>query len=99
MIWRKRNLFRKTGTQENSGPCKELATAKIRMTHRARVAWRRENLTRKDWTRNQAEQGNPKRRKNGKRLWKSPECNNGLRDKGLRQQLQGKIVIKDLGIR
>jgi hypothetical protein len=29
-----------------------------------------------------------KRRKDGKRLWKRPECNKGLKDLGLRQQLQ-----------
>jgi hypothetical protein len=29
------------------------------------------------------------------RLWKGPECNNGLRNRGLSQQLRGKTGIKD----
>jgi hypothetical protein len=33
----------------------------------------------------------------GKRHWKGPKCNNGIRDQGLRQQLRGNKRIKDLG--
>jgi hypothetical protein len=70
---RKRNVFRKTGTQGNCGPRKRLTAAGIKMTRRARVAWPMENFVRKDWTRNQAEQETPKRRNDGKRLWKGLE--------------------------
>jgi hypothetical protein len=28
--------------------------------------------------------------------WKFPECNNGMRDRGLQQKLQGRKRIKDL---
>jgi hypothetical protein len=31
------------------------------------------------------------------RRWKGPEWKNGIRDRGQRQQLRGKIRIKDLG--
>jgi hypothetical protein len=91
--------FRRTGTQEICGRCKELAIARMRTTRRARVAWGRENFVRKDWGRNQAEQEIKKRRKDGKRLQKHPECNRGLRNVGLRQQLPDRKRIKDLGIR
>jgi hypothetical protein len=63
VAWRKRNVFRKIGTQGMCGPRKRLTAAGIKMTHHARVAWRKENYTRKDLTRNQAEQESPKRRK------------------------------------
>jgi hypothetical protein len=35
----------------------------------------------------------------GKRCWKGPECNNGIRDQGLRQQLRGSKRIKNQGTR
>jgi hypothetical protein len=31
------------------------------------------------------------------RRWKGPECNNGIRDRGLKQKLQSNKRIKDLG--
>jgi hypothetical protein len=76
---------------------KRLTVAGRRMTHCAGVAWLRRNVVRKDWTRNQAERGTPKRREDGERLWKGPECNNGIRDRGLREQLQSRMRIEDLG--
>jgi hypothetical protein len=33
------------------------------------------------------------------RSWKGPECKNGTRDQGLREQLRGSKRIKDLGNR
>jgi hypothetical protein len=36
VAWRKRNLLRKIGTQENCEPCKEFAAAGMRMTHCAK---------------------------------------------------------------
>jgi hypothetical protein len=95
VAWGKRNFFRKILTEENFGRRKRLTVAGKNTTHRATVAWHSENV-RKDWTRNQAKQGTPKRRKNGERLWKGPECNNGIRDRGLNQPLQGRIIIRDL---
>jgi hypothetical protein len=78
VAWRKRNLFGKTGTQDNCGPRKEFAATRIRTTRSETVVWRSENFVRKDWTRNQAKRGTPKRRKDGERQWKDPECNNGI---------------------
>jgi hypothetical protein len=31
------------------------------------------------------------------RLWKDSKCNTGIRDRSLRQQLQGRNGVKDLG--
>jgi hypothetical protein len=42
---------------------KRLTVAGRKVTRRARVAWQRENVVRKDQTRNQAERGTPKRRR------------------------------------
>jgi hypothetical protein len=39
----------------------------------------------------------PKGRTFGKRLWKGPGCKTGMRDQGLRQHLQGRYEVKDLG--
>jgi hypothetical protein len=99
VVWRKGKLFRRTGTQEICGLHKELAIAGMRTTGSARLAWGKENFVRKDWARNQAEQKIKKRRKDGKRLRKHPECNGGLRDVGLKRQLRGWKRIKDLGVR
>jgi hypothetical protein len=38
-----------------------------------------------------------KRRTFGKRLWKGMGCNTGIRDRGLRQHLQGRYKVEDLG--
>jgi hypothetical protein len=45
---------------------------------------------------NKVEQGAPKGQKDEKRLWKFPECNSGIRDRGLRLQLRASKRIKDL---
>jgi hypothetical protein len=68
----------------------------MRMTRCPRVAWCKENFVRRDWARNQEEQGTPKSQKDRKRLWKGQEFNNGLRE-GLKQQPQSKIRVKDSG--
>jgi hypothetical protein len=68
-------------------------------TIRATVAWSRENVVRKDSMRGQAKRGTPKRRKDGETLWKYPECNNDIRDRGLNQKLHSRKRIKDPGYR
>jgi hypothetical protein len=97
VAWRKRNLFRKVGAQENCGPRKKFA-AGIRMTRSAKLARCRE-YDRKRYDQDNMGQETQKRRKEGKRLWKGQECKNGVMDRGLRQQLQVKIVIKDADTR
>jgi hypothetical protein len=39
----------------------------------------------------------PKEMTFGERLWKGPECNNGITDRALREQLGGNKRINDLG--
>jgi hypothetical protein len=43
VAWHNRNLLRKIGTQENCGPHKEFAAARIRTTHCAKVSRGREH--------------------------------------------------------
>jgi hypothetical protein len=95
VAWRKRNVFRRIGTQGNCGPRKRLTAAGIKMTRHTRVAWPKGNFVRKDWTRIQAEQETPKRRNDGKGLWRGLEYNNGLTNRGLSRQLRSKTGIKD----
>jgi hypothetical protein len=71
----------------------------MRMTRHARAAWGKKNFVRQDWARNQGEQEIKKRRKDRKKLRKHYECNRGLRDVGLKQQLRGWKRIKDIGVR
>jgi hypothetical protein len=95
VAWRKRNLVRRIETQINYGPRKRLTVTGRKTTSRATVAWHSENVIRKDCARDQAKRGTPKRRKDSEGMWKFPECNNGLRNRGLRQQLRSKTRIKD----
>jgi hypothetical protein len=95
VAWCKRILLRKNVTQGNYGPRSTLTATGIMITRHAGVAWLREKFVRKDRTRNQAEQETAKGRKDGEGLWKGPECNSGIRDRGLRQQLRGRIRISD----
>jgi hypothetical protein len=74
VAWRKWK-FKKIGTQGNCGPWMRLTVARRKTTRCATVAWCIENVVMKDWIRNQAKRGTPKRRKDGRRLWKDPECN------------------------
>jgi hypothetical protein len=95
VAWRKRNVLRKIVTQGNCEPRSTLTAAGIMMTCRARMAWRKEKFVRKDCTTDRAEQENPKRLNDGKILRKGLVCNNGIRDRGLREQLQGRMRISD----
>jgi hypothetical protein len=55
VAWRKRNLFKKFGTQGNCGQQNKLTAAGIKTTHHAEVAWRKRNSIRKDWTMDKVE--------------------------------------------
>jgi hypothetical protein len=77
---------------------KRLTIAGRKMTHCARVAWCMENI-RKDRTRHRVKGGTLKQQKDWEIPWKGPECNSGIRDRGLRQQLQGSMRIKNQGTR
>jgi hypothetical protein len=81
---RKRNVFRKIWTQGNCGPQNELAAAG-KMAQSTKVAWLRGH-DRKKYDQHNVVQETQKERTIGKRCWKDPECNNGIWDRGLRQQ-------------
>jgi hypothetical protein len=98
MTWRKRNHVTRNDTQINYGRRKRLNVTGRKTTRRATVAWHNENVVRKDCARDQAKRGTPKRRKYGG-LWNFPECNNGIRDQGIKQELHSRKRIKDLGDR
>jgi hypothetical protein len=71
--------------QKNCGPGQELAISR-KMTHHAGVAQRKRNFIRKYSTMDNTEQ-ETRKGTSKKRLWKGPECNNGIRDRGLRLHL------------
>jgi hypothetical protein len=73
-----------------TGSQKRVTVVGRRVIRRAREAWGRKNVVRIDWTRNQAERGTPKRRKNGKRLWRGREGKIGMKNPRTRLQLRRK---------
>jgi hypothetical protein len=93
---RKGNVSRKIRTQENCGPQKKVTAAGSKITH---CADHRREVQNKDNV-------SPESSKGGtfeKRLWKGPECNNGIRDHGLRLHLRrkrefNKTLKKTLGL-
>jgi hypothetical protein len=95
VAWRKRNVFRKIVTQGNFGPGSKLTAAIIKVTRYAKMAWLKEKFVRKDCTTDKADQETPKRLNDGKRLRKGLVCNNGIRDRGLREQPRGRMRISD----
>jgi hypothetical protein len=94
VAWRKRPLLRKIWTQENCEPRKEFSATGIRMTRCAKVARGREHGLQRQGNDDIALRTRKGQTEENKRL-KGPECKNGVRYRGLRQQLQGKIGIKD----
>jgi hypothetical protein len=94
VAWRKRVVVRKYWTQENYGPLRELTSAGKRMTHSAKVTRGKEHgLQRivKDNIASRTQRGRTSRT----RRFVGPECNSGIRDRDLRQQLRGKTGIKN----
>jgi hypothetical protein len=77
----------KDRTQGNCGPQKKLTTTIRTMTHHAGVAWRKGNFVGKHRTRDSVVQGTVKRWIFGRRHQPKQECKNGIRNRGLRQQL------------
>jgi hypothetical protein len=75
--------------QRNCGLRKEVTAAGIKVTRRAGVARHKRDFVRKYPTRDIVEQEIPKRRTEENKRWKGPECENGIRDRGLKQQLRG----------
>jgi hypothetical protein len=95
MAWRKKNILRKSWTQRNCGLRKEVTAAGIKVTRRAGVARRKRDFVRKYPTRDIGEQEILKRRTEENKGWKGPECENGVRDRGLKLQLRGNKQTKN----
>jgi hypothetical protein len=89
VAWRKMNILRKFWTQRNCGLRKEVTAAGMRIT---RCAGHRRKGQNKDDVERETRKGTFE-----KKLWKGSDCNNDIRNRGLRQQLQGKNAVKDLG--
>jgi hypothetical protein len=83
VAWRKRNLIRKIRIQACSESQKELALARREMMHHAKVARSRRH-NRKRYDQANVALRTPKGRMSGMRRWKDPECNNGMRDRGIK---------------
>jgi hypothetical protein len=88
VAWQKRKLVRKFQTQEICGSRKELSVAHREIMHRAKVAWCRGH-NHKRYDQDNAALRTPAGRTSRMRRWKDPECNNGIRDQGIKQKLQG----------
>jgi hypothetical protein len=84
------NVFRKILTDGNCGLQKEVTAAGMKIT---RCAGHR----RKGQNKNDVERETRKGRTEENGRWRGPDCNNGTRDRGLRQQLQGRNTVKDQG--
>jgi hypothetical protein len=89
-------MAKKKPHQENCGPLKEFSPAGIRMTHSAKVTLGKEHGLQRQVKDNRAPRA-PAGRTSRMRSWIDPECNNGTRDRGLNQKLQGSKRTKDLG--
>jgi hypothetical protein len=92
VAWRKRIIFRKSSTQRYCGPRKEVTASRMKITRCAghkRMGEHKSKVGTKTI----------KKLTFRKRLWKGPECNTGIRDRGLRQHPQGRYEAKDLGSR
>jgi hypothetical protein len=98
VAWRKGKLVRKFRTQGNCGSRKALAVARREMTHRAEVA-RRRGHDGKRYDQDCVAPGTQEGRTVGMRRWKCPECNNGMRGRGLKQQLRGNERINNSSVR
>jgi hypothetical protein len=94
VAWHRKNAVRNIGTQENCGPGKEFAAAIIRTTRCAKVARGREHGLQRQRNDDIAPRTRKRRTEENRRV-KGPECKNGVRYRGLRQQFQGKTGIKD----
>jgi hypothetical protein len=103
VIWRERKLFRRTGTQEICGRRKELAIARIRMTHCAQVVRRKgrshggtsvEQGRRKNQTKNKFATGTSKSRTPRRRQRATQQGNNRTRKrnpKEIRRESKGNV--------
>jgi hypothetical protein len=87
--WRRINVFRKILTHGYCGLRKEVTAAGAKIT---RCAGHR----RKGQNKDDVEQGTRKGTFE-KKLWKGLDCNTDIRNRVLREQLQSRNAVKDLG--
>jgi hypothetical protein len=98
VAWRKRNIIRKIRMQASRESRKELAVARREMIHRVKVA-RHRGRDRKIYDQDNVAPRTLKGRTSRMTCWKGPECNNVMRDRGLKQQLWGNERINNSGIK
>jgi hypothetical protein len=99
VAWRKRKLFRKTGTLKKCGWRKEFAAARIRMTRCAKVA-RRSEHDRKRYDQDNVASRTPRGQTFGRKRQPEPECSNGIRGQGAEEQQhlrKGRKTAKSIG--
>jgi hypothetical protein len=72
VAWRKRNIFRKSLTQRNCGPRKEVTAAEMKVT-------RCPGHRRKEQNKDDVAPGSQRGGTFDRRLWRSPECKKGIR--------------------
>jgi hypothetical protein len=84
-------------TPGDCGPRKELPAASCRRMTRSTKVARRRGQDHKICDQGNVVQETRKGRTFEERRWNGPECNNGIRDRGWRQQLRGSKRMKDLG--
>jgi hypothetical protein len=90
----KETSIRKIWIQASPELQNELAVAHREMMHHAKVAQHREQ-DRKRYDQDNVAPRTLKGRTSGMRRWKGAECNNGIRDWGLKQQLWGNERINN----
>jgi hypothetical protein len=90
VAWHRRNILRKSRTPRNCGLRKEVTAARMMITCCA-------GHRRKGQNKDDVEQETQKRQTEENGRWRGPECNSDIRDRGLRQQPQGRNAVKDLG--
>jgi hypothetical protein len=89
VAWRRINAVRKILTHGYSGLRKEVTAAGMRITRCAGHGHKGRN---KDDVKRET-----RKRTFEKKLWEGSDCNTDIRNRGLRQQLQGRNAVKDLG--
>jgi hypothetical protein len=93
VAWRKRSIFRKSWTQANCGPRKEVTAADMKVTRYA--GHMREEQIKDDVARR-----SPRGGTFDKKLWRSPECKNGIRSGVVEEPLhlrKGRRNISSIG--
>jgi hypothetical protein len=95
VVWRKRNLIRQIWTEVNCGPRSTLATDGKMTSCRAKVAWLKRDIARRECTGDNVASRNQRGRTCKMRPWIGSKCNNSIGDRGLNQNLQGRIGIKN----